>query len=760
VKVQEAGMGRVGVTSRGLSAFAVVATVAGVVAGFAGGCGDDRPPSVRAVDQAPVAETRLVLPVYPKPILILPLPAVPPVDSAPAAAPGSTVALSAGVEVDARLLVIGANGTSATLDAIRSTLDYLGTPYDVLDASAGPAPTAASLASGNHGKYQGIILDAGGLEVPSGSAFSDAAWAALTSYEAAFGVRRLSLYTAPSASYGLSPAGAGVDAAAAPVAAQCTPAGAAVFVGANCASPVTIDRGFVYPATALDGATTPLLVDGAGHVLAASRTGGDGRETLALTFGQSASAVFSLELAYGLVDWVTNGLFIGERHVYAAPQVDDLFLASTIYTGGTYRITDADLQAFADWLNARRSKPTTQAFRVAFAANGSGSASRPNDPLTAKAVALGTTFPWINHSWDHPVLDSLSYAAVFTEFMHNDAYLKMIGVQPYSSAQAVTPNLSGLGSINAMQAMYDFGIRAVVSDDSAVGEGNPSPNAGILNALVPGVLEIPRHPTELYFNVSQPAEWEPEYAVLRKAALGYDAIIDSESSTLLLYLLRGDTDPWMFHQANLRDHGGGHSLLGDLLDATFDKYAAVATFPVVSPQMEDLAEVVAERMSLNASGVVATIQPGAQITVSVAQAATVPVTGLCAAGAVSYAGQPISYVKLAAGQSVTLPLGATCPTAGTGGPGPDPTGSGGTSGAGGPGTTGGGGAAGAGESSDAGGANGGATGPDGGLPVGRGVYTLPIVGCACTAAPAAGGGPGAGLLAGLLVALGARRRRR
>ena len=67
--------------------------------------------------------------------------------------------------------------------------------------------------------------------------------------------------------------------------------------------------------------------------------------------------------------------------------------------------------------------------------------------------------------------------------------------------------------------------------------------------------------------------------------------------------MRGENDPWMFHQANLRDNGGGKSLLTDLLDAVLDKYAARSTFPIVSPTMEDLAATVKARMSLNASGV-------------------------------------------------------------------------------------------------------------------------------------------------------------
>ena len=72
-------------------------------------------------------------------------------------------------------------------------------------------------------------------------------------------------------------------------------------------------------------------------------------------------------------------------------------------------------------------------------------------------------------------------------------------------------------------------------------------------------------------------------------------------------------------------------------------------------------------MAFNASGVVATVQAGTSMTVSVNNAATVPVTGLCTAGAETYAGQTISYLTLAAGQSVTLSLTDCNP--GTGGAG-------------------------------------------------------------------------------------------
>ena len=656
---------------------------------------------------------------------------VTPLVAAPGAhvAPPTYAAPLAGATVDARVLVITADGTSAAFAAIENTLQYLGTPFDVLNATTGAALTAGMLSSGTHGKYQAIFLDEGDLSVNGTSAFSDAEWTILTSYEASFGIRRVALFTSPTADYGLVLNGSGVDPSTAPIRATCTAAGRAALVGTNCGSPVTIDAGFAYPASPTDAATIPLLVDAAGNVYAATRTYADGREALALTFAQASYLVSSLELAYGLVDWATRGLFVGERHTYAVPQIDDLFLFSDIYTGGTYRITSGDMRALANWENDKRAQPLTAGFRFAWAANGQGSQSMPGDPLTAQAVALNSTFSWLNHTWDHADLDGLGYADVLGELTRNDQYLKSLGLMPYATVNAVTPDISGLSSADAMRAIHDAGITQIVSDTSVAGENNPSPNVGVPNALQRSVLEVPRIPSELYFNVSQPSEWIPEYEALRSpnAAVDYATIIGTQSDAILQYMLDGNADPWMFHQANTRNYdGAGHSLLTDLLDATFSKYAAVMTLPIVSPTMDDLAGRFRDRMALDASGVVATIQSGTSLTVSVTSAATVPVTGLCTPGAESYGGQTISYLALGPGQPMTFSLtscnpkmggtGGTGGAAGTGGSGGAGVGTGGMGGTGVvTGVAGAGGAPGSGGASGAGGTpgSGGATGQGG-----------------------------------------------
>jgi hypothetical protein len=576
------------------------------------------------------------------------------------------------VSVDARLLVISGDGSDPALTAITSALDYLGTPYEVLNASSGPALTGDYLATGDHGHYYGVILDTGDLAVGSGSALSDDEWMALTSYEARFGVRRAVMYAIPSSAYGLQSTGS-FDAAASPLAATCTPVGASVFVGANCAVPVAVTAGHVYSGQATDSSTVPLLVDGAGNVYAATRGYADGREALVLTFSQSPTAMHTLGLVYGVISWVTHGLFGGERHVYASPQLDDFYLPSLMYpatAGITYRCSAADLQAFANWHDAVHADPVTAGFRSAFAFNADGARPAGQDALSDKARELGPAFAWINHTWDHATMTTMAYAEAFEEFSKNNQH-GLGTLTPYSVENLVTPGISGLDNPEVMRAAFDVGVRQLVSDTSQPGQNNPSPNAGYQNAQVPSLLMMPRRPTDLYFNVSQPAEWIAEYAALNSGSFSYEQIIDHTSDSLVRFMLRGENDSWMFHQANIRDLGGGESLFSKLIGTVLDKYKARATFPVVSPTMDELARIVQARMTFNASGVSATIEPGPKLTISVTNAAKIPVTGLCTPGAEKYGSQTISYLNLEAGQSITLSLD-DC------NPGVDGTGGGGT----------------------------------------------------------------------------------
>lgn len=228
--------------------------------------------------------------------------------------------------IDLRLLVISADGTEAGLPAIEQTLRMLGTPYTLHIATARLGRlTRSFFARGAHGFYQGVILATGSLAYYDGMAYSSALsareWQNLWRYEAAFGIRQVSWYTYPTAEYGFQPSESAVYPSSVPLQATFSPAGAALFVYANTACPIAIRYAYTYLARPLDGsATTPLLVDAQGHALGVVHTSEAGLQSLALTFDSNPNLTHTLVLAYGLINWVTQGLFLGERRVYLGPR--------------------------------------------------------------------------------------------------------------------------------------------------------------------------------------------------------------------------------------------------------------------------------------------------------------------------------------------------------------------------------------------------------------------------------------------------------
>jgi hypothetical protein len=273
---------------------------------------------------------------------------------------------------------------------------------------------------------------------------------------------------------------------------------------------------------------------------------------------------------------------------------------------------------------------------------------------------LKGNFAWINHTYDHLLLNDVSYSTADNQIQRNNAAATRLALSPYSRKNMVTPEISGLANPRFLQAAYDRGVRYLISDTSRPENAHLFPNSGAYNQYQPTILEIPRRPNNLFYNVSRPEEWAAEYNCLYRGFWGRDLtveeIMDKESELLLQYLLRGEVDPWMFHQANLRAYDGTHTLLGDLLDRALAKYNRLFNLPVRSPTQDNLGKTVANRMQYRNAGVTASINPGVSITLTAQQTAVVPVTGLNTVGAERYGGQSISYITLQAGQSITLPL--------------------------------------------------------------------------------------------------------
>lgn len=581
--------------------------------------------------------------------------------------------------VDMRLLVISADGNESVLPAITETLRYMGTPFDLYIASHPDELTSSLLASGAcHGRYQGLILTTGELGYFNGeglwsSALSASEWATLRQYAATFRVRQATWYAYPQPQYGYN-IGYAIDTALTPVTAAFTAEGAVVFSYLNTSTPLSIANAYTYLATPLGANVTPLLTTVDGHALALIHESPDGREHLSLTFDGNQHLLHSMTLGYGMVRWVTRGVFLGEHRAFMSPQVDDLLIHNDQWkaatpcgtpfesTGFQHRLTADDLQALLTWQSGWQSLPVTRALRLTIAFNGYGAtkdAYTPDD-LTpfVKRRRVKNAFHWVNHTFTHENLDHASAATTRDEIGENIRMAHKLRLPGFNPETLVTPDVSGLTNPTFLRIAFRMGIRYVVADTSRPGYSNPSPNTGLVNAYQPGIYMIPRYPNSLFFNVAAPEDWTAEYNCIYRnfwqRDLEYHDILDVESHRLLTYLLKGDANLWMFHQTNLDAYDGTHSLLGDLLDWTLAKYAAISRRPILSPPMHEIGELMQRRDAYNVSGARATWNVDGSVTIRVDRRAVVPVTGLATRRAERYGDDVITRVVVRPRTAVTI----------------------------------------------------------------------------------------------------------
>ena len=626
--------------------------------------------------------------------------------------------------VDLKLLVLAGNGTEPSFLAIQTFLNQIGVPHDdVILAAPGRAAVALpALNDSSKGFYQGIILATGNLAVCNaagacGSALPDAGWAALDAYAAAFGIRTVSYYTYPNARYGLAPVSA-VSIGATASNLSFSPGAAPIFPYLNTKNPLKITYTYAYlsaPVSAPGEVTTPILTMPGGTVGVVHKKA-DGREYLALTFDNNPNLIHSLALGYGVINWVTKGVFLGSRQVYLTPQVDDLFIANELYDAVTAgckpsgflvdptvdlgsvcqndQVSGADVIGLANWQSNIQVNPQTKGFQVTMAFNGLGATDDDGlvdltDDLTSTASINAGKFNWVSHTFNHLNLDC--YSPVPNSGVCRRATLQESGTEidsniyvartlnlNFDGQSMVTPEISGLNNPEFIKAAVQRGIKYLIIDSSTLTANPPPHNTGIPNKLDSSILMIPRRPTSIFYNVSSPdigvaGSLPDEYnyfygpqGLLKIGGAGgapfyatnqtYNQIMDQESNSLLMDMLRFKADPIMFHQSNLVRYDDVNSLFTDIMSRTLNKFMSISTLPVASMSEAAIGQLYNERMDYNASGVKATWYPGpaTSITLTSTRGAMIPITGFCMSGCPAFGGQTIRKVSVTPGSPVTV----------------------------------------------------------------------------------------------------------
>lgn len=457
--------------------------------------------------------------------------------------------------IDLKLLVLtkqndnpAAIGDAPQLEAVKAILDRIGVPYDV-HVYDDMSPSLPTLETGDHARYQGIILPLSDYRFLNPFAGGPTA-EALARYQFKYGVRVASLYTWPGDTACLQATGYR-DTTTSPLDVTLTTSGKTLFpylkAGTSGTAPLPVKNAWTYfmsPAAPLPpGATVTSVLDGTtsdNSVQSLMATcsftndvplAGDNttREILALSFDNNPYLLHSMALSYGVVNWVTKGVFLGDRHVYIDPQVDDIGLPNDSFpyawdeggwydvrtspwtllgncpSGGIdpstgtepceYRITGADFTKILTWQNTRRTTTANaSALRLNMVFNGEGFTVRrggagqypPDDPatranenelldtLTAAVDVDSFEFKWTNHTYDHALMETMTYDQTLNgELKPNQKVRNSFGFSKYSKNALVTPEISGLYNPETLQAMVTFGINYVVSDSS-----RPTPPVG------------------------------------------------------------------------------------------------------------------------------------------------------------------------------------------------------------------------------------------------------------------------------------------
>jgi hypothetical protein len=599
--------------------------------------------------------------------------------------------------IELKLLLVTVNGTEPSYLAARSALDRIGASYDVLIATTRPLTPGMLSNSVDTCYYRGVVIAVGGLGYFDTStqlwtsAFTTAEWTILADYERACSARELVWYGLPSAELGLALVSSFTSNDI--VTAKITSAGAGEFFYVPASAAIPITNAFGSKARVTDPAATTALIQSAdGYALVARHLGLDGRETMIMTVDSNPSLVHGLALEYGLVNWVSRGLFLGKKRAYLTPQVDDVFIEDDMWNTtthrnnpeldgvDTFRITGSDVDQLVRWQTGFRAKlPTGSRYISVMAFNGAGTQSSeyPDKTLLAEALSAGVNLTWLNHTWDHTSLDLMTRAAARDEVTQNCKLAEQYKLNGFACSELVTPDMSVAGA-EAMLGILDAGVRYIVSDSSITAEvaaargvppgDNPSFNVGRLNAIDARIYETPRHPTSIFYDVATRAAEVDEYNTIYRSYWGrdltYDELINVEASFGLHYLLIGDIDPLMFHQPNLKSEivdGTSHSLFGDWIEASATQFAALVKLPILTLPEREIAGAMQARAAFNACGATATyVEAGSarRLELRSSGACVIPVTGVSStAGVVEvYAGIPTTGVAMTAGATKVLTL--------------------------------------------------------------------------------------------------------
>lgn len=226
-------------------------------------------------------------------------------------------------------------------------------------------------------------------------------------------------------------------------------------------------------------------------------------------------------------------------------------------------------------------------------------------------------FAHLSHTFTHLELNNATYRDAAREIAFNRAWMAQMGIDQaarYSTQGLVPPAITGLHNADVIRAWVDNGLRYVVGDNTRPPLRNPNNKyhpliSTVANNGYAGLVIIPRYATTIYYNCDTAQCTTQEWIDTSGGAGTFQDLLKDARVTNTRYLLGLQADPYMFHQANLRQtdmptitvgsQTGKLSLIMSWVETVAQEMYRLTNWPITSLKHDDIGRYFVNRQTLD-----------------------------------------------------------------------------------------------------------------------------------------------------------------
>ncbi|KAH7366800.1 hypothetical protein B0T11DRAFT_237061 [Plectosphaerella cucumerina] len=225
----------------------------------------------------------------------------------------------------------------------------------------------------------------------------------------------------------------------------------------------------------------------------------------------------------------------------------------------------------------------------------------------------------LSHTFSHMSLNNATYNDAKKEIEFNQAWMAQVGIAKqtsvFSPKALVPPAITGLHNGDVIRAWMDSGLTNVVGDNTRAPLKNREGNkywpltTTVESNGYDGLTVIPRYATTIYYNCDTPDCTTKEWIETSAGKGGFSDLLNLARADNTRYLFALQSDPYMFHQANMRQSDmptstigtqtGKMSLIMSWTETVAQEMTRLTNWPIISLRQDDIAQYFLNRRTLD-----------------------------------------------------------------------------------------------------------------------------------------------------------------